>query len=449
MSIRRPGTRPAQGATTARHLLVTLLGNVFAPLAALATAPVMAHALGASGRGEVAAATAPLLLATSLAAFGIPSAITHFLAKHPVLRQRLAGRAALALVGAGLAVLVVVASLSGSLSGGDASVQRLVLIASLALVPSLLGMLLQAIAAGEQRWNLVAAERFVTAAARLAAFVLLGTAGRLDVTWSVVILAASPVLGALVYLPMLVRGGISAAVVDADRIPSLGARDLLGYGVRIWIGSVAGVLLLRLDQALIGPLAGVEVLGLYAVAATVADLPLVINSAVRDVLFSAQSAKADDGSLARAARLSTLFVTAVCVGLAAILPWALPVLFGADFTAAVPVCWVLLAGLILSNPGSIAGVGLSAVGRPGLRSLALSAACLVNVALVILLTPSFGALGAALATAVGGIVAGWLNVALLSRVSGARARDFFGIHSADMSVLVRLGARLPSRLRLA
>jgi O-antigen/teichoic acid export membrane protein len=216
---------------------------------------------------------------------------------------------------------------------------------------------------------------------------------------------------------------------------SVTSKELLDYGLRVWVGSIAGVLLLRLDQALIGPLAGTSVLGVYVVAATIADLPLVVNSAVRDVLFSAGSADQREGVLSRAGRISTFLVGGVVVGVGVVLPWGLPALFGGSFASAVPVCWVLLAGLVLSNPGSVAGVGLSSRGRPGLRSWALGAACVVNIALVFALTPTFGAMGAAIATAAGSLAAGWLNIALLCTISSHRPRDFVGVRSTDVASL--------------
>ena len=83
--------------STGRKVAVTVLGHGFAPLASLATAPIMAHALGVDGRGAVAAVTAPILLATSLGTFGLPAAVTYSIAR----------------LGAGLRGLLVRALLSG------------------------------------------------------------------------------------------------------------------------------------------------------------------------------------------------------------------------------------------------------------------------------------------------------------------------------------------------
>ncbi len=71
-------------------MLFTLVGNFFPPLAMLISAPILAQALGVDGRGEVAAATAPLILVITAATFGIPDAVTYVIARTP---RRESGRA--------------------------------------------------------------------------------------------------------------------------------------------------------------------------------------------------------------------------------------------------------------------------------------------------------------------------------------------------------------------
>src|SRR4051794_8939989 len=65
----------------ARQVAVTILGNMAAPLSGILIAPILAHELGAAGRGEVAAATSPVVLASMIATLGIPEATTYFVAR--------------------------------------------------------------------------------------------------------------------------------------------------------------------------------------------------------------------------------------------------------------------------------------------------------------------------------------------------------------------------------
>ena len=51
----------------------------------------------------------------------------------------------------------------------------------------------------------------------------------------------------------------------------------------------------------------------------------------------------------------------------------------------VVVTLILIMAIVLGNPGSVAGAGLSARGRPGLRSLSLGIAAAANVVAIVVL----------------------------------------------------------------
>jgi len=167
----------------------------------------------------------------------------------------------------------------------------------------------------------------------------------------------------------------------------------------------------------------------------IADVTLIIHMAVRDVTFAADSAAADDGRLCAAARIAWLCSLLLASAIAVALPVGLPLLFGAGFAAALPAGLVLLAAVVAAAPGSIAGAGLSARGRPGLRSLSLAVAVAVNVVLLVLLVPAHGAIGAAVATLAGNVAASALSVWWMSRLGGVPVTSFLGIRRADLLLL--------------
>jgi len=426
-------------------ILVALLGNAFAPLASIATAPILAQALGVDGRGTVAAATAPLLLASAVATFGVPAAVTYTTARFPAVARRLAGRGALVLLATGSAVSAAIVAASGFFAGGDPAVRNLVVLAAAALVPTLLVALLQAVASGLHRWRLVTLERAITAAVRLGALLVLMLLGRLDVVAAVVVLAVAPVLGAVAYTSLFRVRGAPAPSASATEQASVGA--LASYGMRVWVGSISGILLTRLDQSLMTPLSSAAELGLYVVAVNVADLPLVISNAVRDVTFSSHAADSDDARLYTASRLSSAVTVGVAGALAATTWWWLPIVFGADFAAALPACLLLLLATALGAQGGLAGTALSARGRPGRRSASMIVACVVNAALLVVLVPLFGAVGAAIGTCAGNLTSSTLNVLGARRLLGMPARGFYGLRRSDLVVLRSVAVRLLRRAR--
>lgn len=437
-----------RGTDVGRSMALSVIGNFALPASAFLLAPVFAQSLGVSGRGQLAAATASVLLVITLVAFGIPEATTYFVAKRRTSPRPVLVRAAVLLVGAGVLGSAALLLAAPVLSGGDRALTTLLQIASVAVVPTALASGLRAVAAGQGRWSLVNAEKYTTAVLRLVAVGLLLLRGELTVASAAAAMLGAPVLGAAVYLRLLGRarpGAVPDLPGQPAGPPPPGYRGLGSYGSRIWIGAIAGVLVMRLDQVLLAPLAGSVELGLYAAAVNVAEVVLVANNAVRDVSFASDAERPDDERLRRSARLSLLvsLVLAVPIGLTA--PLWFPALFGPEFVDAVPIVLVLLAAGVAVVPGSVAGAGLSARGDPGLRSLSLLLALTVNVAALFVLVPIEGPVGGAMGAAVGTLLAslvfGNLNLVLLWRRHGIPPLPFYGLSVDDLRVLRNVARR--------
>ena len=425
----------------AANMLSTVFGNLFPPLAMLISAPLLAHALGVDGRGAVAAANAPLVLATTIATLGVPNAVTYVVARSPGAVRRVTTWGLWLILAAGLVSTVTVALASRILAGDDPEITGLIVVAALAIVPTLLLSVIRGTASGLHQWGMVAQERIVSAAIRLITLLVLMLTSTLNPLTATIITATGPVFGGLVYLRLR---SVSPRREDAPRVPG---RLLLSYGFRTWIGAISGVLLLRLDQTVMTPLAGAYELGLYAVAATIADVPLIINSAVRDVTFSADAAESTDARLGASARIS--FTASGLLGLftGVTMIWWLPLLFGREFAPALPSAALLIAASVLGTPGSIAGAGLAARGHPGLRSASLAAAALISVFALLILVPRYGAVGGALATLLGALVASNGNIIFLWKLHGVSPRIFYGFRRSDLDLVFRFSKRMLRRLR--
>lgn len=420
-------------------VIKNILGNVVGPLAGLVSAPILAHALGVDGRGEVAAATAPFLLVSTLATIGIPEAATYFIARDERAMRAVRRRALLLLLATGVVATLVAFVSAPYLAGAQADLSYLISLAALAIVPTVFVGLLRGVAAGLGLWTAVALERALGPLLRLGAILALVLTGNLNVVSATLSIVLAPVAGGLVYF--MVRKKLERGEVDPS--PPYGA--IVGYGARVWIGSVAGVLLMRVDQVLMVPLSNTYELGLYVVAVTISELPLVVNTAVREVMFASDARSTANESLTRAARVSFL----VCFGIAAALGatsfWWVPILFGADFAASIPTMLVLLLAVVIGVPGSIAGSGLSARGYPQLRSYSLVIACAINVIVVVLAVPLMGALGAALATLVGNLISSNFNVFQMRRRFGIKVRHFYIVRRTDLADITALIGRLARR----
>jgi len=430
-------TRSGGGA--GRSIAVTVIGNMAAPLVGIVVAPILARSLGVEGRGAVAAATAPVLLASVVATLGIAEAVTYYTARAGSNSLSLLKRSIVLLLVSGVAASATIYSLAQPLSGGDASIAELIGLCAGAAAPTVALGALRGAAAGLHWWATIALERYMLAFLRLIPILVLLLIDALSVFSAAIVMAYSPVVAGCLYL----SAGLSKALHNAGS--QVSARQLMSFSLRLWLGSIAGVLLTRLDQVLLTPLAGPAELGLYAVAVNLADVPLMISLASRDVLIAADAGVESNKRLAMASRLTSLvtLVLSVCLGCTAPL-WIGP-LFGAGFSEAVPVLCVLLAACVFGVPGSIAGAGLIARNSPQLRSLVVGAAVPVNVGLLFVLGPAHGALGAAVATLGGTIVASGGALLLLRRRHRVAISRFFGLRAGDLRFLSHTVRKLAAR----
>jgi len=414
-----------------RGIVVSVAGNIAPPLAAFASAPILAQALGVEGRGAAAAGAAPMLLAMCALTVGMPEAITYYVAKRgpdpAVLRRGL-----IYLAVAGVVGTVALVVLPMHLIPDQPVLITLMTISACALMPALLLSGLRGYAAGLGQWNVIALERLIGAGTRLVAVAGLAIANRLTVTSATVTIAATTFIGALAYLRL--RHGRSVEWKASESAREL---RLMKFALGIWPGALVGTLLSRLDQTLLIGLSSVREIGLYVVAVSISEVTLVFNSAVRDVMFSNESEEQSSERLMKAARASTLMTVAASAVVAMGCIWGIPILFGPDFSDAVSVTMVLLVGVVLGTPGSVAGAGLSARGRPGLRSCSLGVALVINIGVLVALSPALGAFGAAIATVAGNAIAGYANVIWMKLLWDMPISGFMTIRKSDAVELCR------------
>ena len=417
-----------------RAMVLVTASSLLVPVIGLATAPILTQSLGVAGRGAAGAALAPNLLIVGGATLGLPQALTFLLASRPHLARRALALASVLSAALGAVALVAVFFARSFLSGGDAQLEHLLILGTWLALPALIVGLLRGAATGLQMWVAVALERVVNSIIRLVLLGALALAGRLDVTAAVVVMSLAPVVAGIAYVGVFRR---SRHPVEQSRVGEPFAAGMVRFGSQVWLAAVATMLMARLSQLLVTPLSSVEQLGLLIVAITISDVPYIVTQTVRDVTFGASSAESDTDRLLSTSRVATLIAFAGSAVLGVSLPFWIDIVFGAGFDAALLPTWLLLATSCIAVPGLIAGAGLDAAGRPGLRSVSLVLALIVNLVGLLLLVPPLGAVGGALA-ALGSTTASTVfMVAVASRLLKVKAHLFFVPGRQDGQLLVQ------------
>jgi O-antigen/teichoic acid export membrane protein len=213
----------------------------------------------------------------------------------------------------------------------------------------------------------------------------------------------------------LIIADVVVALAIADRLRRRGffagwsrpsyplGREVAAYGARGQLGGLLSLVNLRLDVAILGAIAGPAVLGVYAIASKYAELLRLPGLAVTYVLYPAFARRSAADARERT---RSFLIPAAAITVAAALPLALaakfvlPVVYGDAFFGAVKPSWILLGGLVGEGVVGLITAYLYGIGRPGLNSLAIGAAVVVTVIGDVLLIPHYGAVGAAIASAV-------------------------------------------------
>ena len=426
-----------------RAVVLVTVSSFLMPAAGVLTQPILARALGAGGRGELGAALAPCLLALAVATLGLPEALTFYLAKHPRLTRPALLWAAVVASTLGVICLVVAYLAVPFLSAGDPDLGRLILLSMVLIIPALIVGMFRGAAYGRQMWAAIAAERLVNTVLRVVALGLLWVLGDLTVFTAVLVSCLSPMLAGLVYVRLLRRPPVD----DTEQLTNGSAlRLLLSYGGRVWFGSVASMLLARVGQILMVPLSSVEDLGLFSVASTISDLPLIVALAIAGALHGVNSKSNDPDQVTTTARVTTLVGLVGCAVLAGTVPFWIQPVFGEEFGAATVPTLMLLLSAVICIPGLIAATGVVVWGRPGLRSIGLGATLVTTVVFFVILVPEFGVIGGCVTSIVSNLVMTTFMVVGASRVMDQPASSFLLPRASDVALVWREGRHLVSKV---
>jgi O-antigen/teichoic acid export membrane protein len=382
-----------------RRVVENVVARVLALVALGVSTILVARTSGPSGVGVLALLRVLPGLVGVVLSGGLPTGVAYFFARP---RRALRSTVLMLMLGAGVVGSALWAVLAVPLrdvffSGLGAD---LVVVAGMTVCTQMLCATAKGVSQG--RGDLPGANQVIILEELmfLPAFGVLWLAGCRGTTLLVLALLLADLLTALLAWRRLARRGYFRQLGR----PSIRlAREVWWYGTRGEIGAVLSLMNLRFDFVVLSAFSGTAVVGTYAVASKFAELVRVLPLAINYVLypqFSRQSIDRAAGNAQRLLRPATgaTFVCAIVLGLAA--PFALPLLYGAQFDAAVGLAQILLVGLSVEGAAGVVSAYLYGTGRPGLTSVAMGAGVALTVVLDLVLVPRWGATGAAVASTV-------------------------------------------------
>jgi O-antigen/teichoic acid export membrane protein len=384
---------------------------------ALVNALILARALGAEGRGEMALVLAIADMTAILCFFGVQEANINIAGAEPEKRRTLATNslvlsALFALVGTG-AVVALIAAFPGV--AGDAPYGLLAV--ALASIPFLiLNSYLRFLIQGDYGFGVTNLSWILPPVLAVTVNGTLWLAGELTVAIAVGVFLAGQVVAAA----MLVWHN-ARRLVGFGRPSYALARRTLGFGLRSHLGRIMQTGNYRIDQWILGAVAGTRELGLYSVAVSWAEalflLPTVFSSVQRPDLVRATTEQAARVA-SRLFRIAIVLTAASVVALVVMAPFLCVVVFGEDFRGSIDDLRILALGAFGMVALKQLGNALTARSHPTLQSAAIAVAFVSTIVLDVLLIPRFEGVGAAIASSISYTLGGVAVLVIFIRVLG-------------------------------
>ncbi len=411
----------------------TLLVNLCVLACNVGTGVILARALGPEGRGWVAAILLAPSLSASLMTLGLPNAMIIHGKRRPAQRRAIVGAALLltSLLGV-VSVLLAIGLVPWLLAGAT---PELVWFATwyACLAPLSMWLFIY-------RAHLESAGDFKTfgllqvagIALVIPAFLMLWWGGRLDA-----MTAATARAAALLVIALPMMGYAWVRLRPTLRGFGARCRELLSYGLREWIGGVAGLLGNEADKLVILGLLAASDLGLYTVALSVVSLAGLLQSAVTGVLFPKLAGQPAQVVLSRISTASAItLVLGIAVGgpLWAVSPWLVPFVYGEEFAGLTGLLACLLVAAPLRHMTVCLQTGLRILGHPGLASSTVVVQHLLSLGLMGWLTAEWGLLGTGMGIAVAAVPT-YLLVLAVYRVGLQHAPPYPRLTAADLRMI--------------
>ncbi len=415
------------------------MANASVALVGVVTGPLQARALGPAGRGELAAILTPFAFLPTLAGVGLGSYV-----QRAVARGRHAGAAFGAIlpviVGVGLALAVLAPPIAGLLAGGRAVVYTM-LIVGLVLFP--IGMVtnvLLDVSIGLEDWRPVMTYRVIPPIVQLVCIPALFFSGNLTVSSAAIVSFG----GSVILLLPASRAWRRCRPLQFDFRE---LREATAFGAKCWFGGLSNLANARLDQLLMIRLVSSSVLGVYAVAVTLATFFLSPVVAAISTAAGPRMARGDGDLSRQLCRLTLAGAAVVGLGVGVLSPFVLRYVFGPAFMGALPMALILLVGTVPNGAGGVLNTSVSAHGRPDLAARGEGLALIVTVGGLAVALPTLGGIGAALVSTVAYSTQFLFLLTRARRLHGGRYRDYVLITSNDARLVRLLLSGKTSRLR--
>ena len=408
-----------------RDITATFGGTVLSTILGLGVGIVMARALGRDGRGMLALALLLPMIIDKFALMGQDLVNSTFAGTHKEQRSSLFFHGIIFTIAGGALTVLCICAFYFWLPisrgrFGELSNEIVILTCFYAPV-TLLNSMLAALVRGVGRVVLAAGYMVILSAVNLVLAVVMLWWLRMGLMAAVGISVVVPLIG--IGLNIWALRDYATLRPSAFSWPLM--RKSLSFGGLISLSTLAGFLIYRLDQGMLGYMVTEGEVGLYVVAVGLAERLRMLPSAISTAFLPrlANEVESRQGQVPMVFR-QTLLVSLFAMGVAGVfgIP-AIHLLYGAEFTGSIVPFLILLPGIAALGGASILAADLMVRKKVGYSVRTSYSMLIINVVLNLVLIPVIGIRGAAVASLISYIGATVLWIIYYCRESGNGVGD--------------------------
>ncbi len=256
------------------------------------------------------------------------------------------------------------------------------------------------------------------------------------------------------YVSVLVAAALSMRWLFRRGLPMPGlARHVLTFGSVAGVAGLIGLIQRRVDLLLVAAVNGSHDAGLYSAATSLAELLLVVPTAIAMAAVADIGRASDEEArdlLARCCRHAVLLGTAAAIGIVALGPLGLRIAYGSAYADAATPLRILAVAAIFVAPQSIATTYFYVrLARPSITVIVIAMAAAMESVVALILIPSIGLVGAAAADSAAYALEAVAITVAFNRFGGLTWREVWLPTPADAMAYVHGAMRLvrsrPSR----
>jgi len=213
--------------------------------------------------------------------------------------------------------------------------------------------------------------------------------------------------------------------------------EMYHYGVRYYFGKMSNRVNSRLGTVILAFFATKEQIGLFDVAHQLTTRVITVPDSLSTVFLPrmCRAGKNRAETIAKAARMTGVVCGALLLVLCVFAHPIIVALFSREFLGGIPLVRILSLGVLVRCTCKLFVPYLIGSNRPGLVSISVAAGVTVNISALILLLPSIGLEGAAVANSLGYVVSSFLLARGFVKHSGTRLSEVFRYQASDFRML--------------